>query len=82
LIRFGEMTKDELFVSAGAAKRGVVVKNRSDKENLVMLRVPSRGHRQACSPSCPHREDSGSNTSRDSITACWLKATVSAYARL
>jgi hypothetical protein len=37
-IRFGEMTKDELFVSAGAARRGVVVRNRSDQENLVMLK--------------------------------------------
>jgi hypothetical protein len=38
LIRFGEMTKDELFVSAAAAGRGVVVKNSSDKENLVILK--------------------------------------------
>lgn len=38
LIRFGQMTKDELFVSATAAKAGVVVTNRSDKENLVMLK--------------------------------------------
>jgi hypothetical protein len=38
LIRFGEMTKDELFVTAAAAKRGVVVTNRSDKESLVMLK--------------------------------------------
>lgn len=38
LIRFGQMTKDELFVTAAAAKAGVVVTNRSDKENLVMLK--------------------------------------------
>ena len=38
LIRYGEMTKDELFVSAAAAQNGVVVKNRSDQENLVMLK--------------------------------------------
>jgi hypothetical protein len=38
LIRFGEMTKDELFVSACAAQKGVAVSNRSDKENLVMLK--------------------------------------------
>jgi hypothetical protein len=38
LIRYGEMTKDELFVSAGAAKRGVLVRNRSDQETLVMLK--------------------------------------------
>jgi hypothetical protein len=38
LIRFGEMTKDELFVTAAAAGHGVTVRNRSDKENLVMLK--------------------------------------------
>jgi hypothetical protein len=38
LIRYGQMTKDELFVTAPAARRGVAVTNRSDKENLVMLK--------------------------------------------
>lgn len=38
LIRFGELTKDELFVTAGAASNGVLVTNRSDTENLVMLK--------------------------------------------
>lgn len=38
LIRFGQMTKDELFVTAAAARRGVTVTNRSDKEDLVMLK--------------------------------------------
>jgi hypothetical protein len=38
MIRYGQMTKDELFVTAGAAKRGVQVINRSDKEELVVLR--------------------------------------------
>jgi len=38
LIRYGEMTKDELFVTAGAAKNGVRVTNRSDKEPLVILK--------------------------------------------
>jgi hypothetical protein len=38
MIRFGEMTQDELFVTAPAAKNGVLVRNRSDKENLVMLK--------------------------------------------
>jgi hypothetical protein len=38
LIRFGEMTSDELFVSAGAANRGVTIVNKSDQENLVMLK--------------------------------------------
>jgi hypothetical protein len=38
LIRYGQMTKDELFVSAESAGRGVAVRNRSDQENLVMLK--------------------------------------------
>src|SRR5271169_918910 len=38
LIRFGQTTKDELFVTAEAARRGVTVTNRSDKEDLVMLK--------------------------------------------
>lgn len=38
LIRFGEMTKDEVFVTAAAAAAGVRVTNRSDSENLVMLK--------------------------------------------
>lgn len=38
LIRYGEMTKDELFVSASAAQAGVVIANRSETENLVLLK--------------------------------------------
>ncbi len=38
MIRFGEMTKDELFVTAAAAKAGVTVKNSSSTEPLVMLK--------------------------------------------
>jgi hypothetical protein len=38
LIRYGQMTKDELFVSAASAQRGVTVTNRSDTEDLVMLK--------------------------------------------
>jgi hypothetical protein len=38
MIRFGEMTQDELFVTAQAAANGVVVTNRSKTENLVMLK--------------------------------------------
>jgi hypothetical protein len=38
LIRYGQMTKDELFVSAGAATEGVRIVNRSDAEDLVMLK--------------------------------------------
>jgi hypothetical protein len=38
VIRYGQMTKDELFVTAAAAKEGVVVTNHSDREDLVMLK--------------------------------------------
>ena len=38
LIRFGQMTRDELFVSAAAAKQGVVITNKSETENLVILK--------------------------------------------
>ena len=38
LIRYGEMTKDELFVTASAASAGVEITNKSDTEALVMLK--------------------------------------------
>jgi hypothetical protein len=38
IIRYGQMTKDELFVSAAAAKNGVKITNRSDVQPLVMLK--------------------------------------------
>jgi hypothetical protein len=38
LIRFGELTKDELFVTAEAARHGVAITNRSDTEPLVILK--------------------------------------------
>jgi len=38
MIRFGEMTKDEVFVSAAAAQAGLRITNTSDKENLVLLK--------------------------------------------
>jgi hypothetical protein len=38
MIRFGQMTEDELFVTAGAAKAGVRVENRSDTDPLVILK--------------------------------------------
>ena len=38
LIRFGEMTHDELFVSEQAARAGVVYRNTSPSEPLVVLR--------------------------------------------
>jgi len=38
LIRFGQMTQDELFVSLDAAREGVLIENASDTEPLVMLK--------------------------------------------
>jgi len=38
LIRYGQMTQDELFVTAQAASAGVVITNKSETENLVMLK--------------------------------------------
>jgi hypothetical protein len=38
LIRYGQMTKDELFVSAAVAAEGLRIVNRSDTEELVMLK--------------------------------------------
>ena len=38
MIRFGEMTEDELFVSADAAAAGVRIENQSESEPLVILK--------------------------------------------
>jgi hypothetical protein len=38
MIRFGEMTQDELFVSANAAREGVRIHNASDSQPLVILK--------------------------------------------
>jgi hypothetical protein len=38
LIRYGEMTEDELFVTAEAAREGVKIVNQSRTEDLVMLK--------------------------------------------
>src|ERR1041385_228683 len=38
MIRYGEMTQDELFVTAGAAKEGVRIENSSLTEPLVILK--------------------------------------------
>ena len=47
LIRFGQMTKDELFVTADAAANGVDITNKSDSENLVMLKHFGPGNPEA-----------------------------------
>jgi hypothetical protein len=38
MIRFGETTEDELFVTADAAQQGVVIENSSDTDPLVILK--------------------------------------------
>jgi hypothetical protein len=38
MIRFGQMTEDELFVSAAAAKNGVTIENLSESDPLVVLK--------------------------------------------
>ncbi|HEY7057153.1 MAG TPA: hypothetical protein VH458_11545, partial [Vicinamibacterales bacterium] len=38
MIRYGQMTEDELFVSAGAAGAGIKIENRSGSDPLVMLK--------------------------------------------
>jgi hypothetical protein len=38
MIRFGEMTQDELFVAADAAKRGIRIENLSASDPLVILK--------------------------------------------
>ena len=38
MVRFGQMTEDELFVSAAAARQGVTIRNASGSDPLVMLK--------------------------------------------
>jgi hypothetical protein len=38
MIRYGQMTEDELFVSASAAAAGVTVENLSESDPLVILK--------------------------------------------
>ena len=38
MIRFGQMTEDELFVAADTARQGVTIENRSESDPLVMLK--------------------------------------------
>lgn len=38
MIRFGRMAADELFVTVGAAREGVLIENESSMDNLVMLK--------------------------------------------
>ena len=38
MIRYGQMTEDELFVSAAAAAEGVTIENLSESDPLVILK--------------------------------------------
>ena len=38
LIRYGQLTNDEFFISEKAAKKGVVIENSSDSDPIVMLK--------------------------------------------
>ncbi len=51
LIRFGQMTEDEFFVSASAAAAGVTITNLSSTEPLVMLKHFNPGN-----PEMPRRQ--------------------------
>jgi len=46
LIRYGQMTSDELFVSADRARNGIVVTNRSQTGNMVFLKHFGPGNPQ------------------------------------
>jgi hypothetical protein len=46
MIRFGEMTEDEFFVTADAAQRGVSITNLSSSEPLVILKHFNPGNPQ------------------------------------
>jgi hypothetical protein len=47
MIRFGEMTQDELFVTADAAKQGVHIRNASNSDPLVILKHFGPGNPEA-----------------------------------
>jgi hypothetical protein len=50
MIRFGEMTEDEFFVTFDAARQGVEITNLSSTEPLVMLKHFNPGN-----PEMPQR---------------------------
>ena len=47
LIRYGRLTRDELFVTAPAAQAGVAITNLSDREDLVILKHFGPGNPEA-----------------------------------
>ena len=46
VIRFGELTHDEFFVTRDAAREGILIKN-TGNENLVMLKNFGPGNQEA-----------------------------------
>lgn len=47
LIRYGQMTRDELFVTAGVAANGIKITNKSETEDLVILKHFGPGNPEA-----------------------------------
>jgi len=47
MIRFGEMTQDELFITSEAARQGVRIQNASDSDPLVILKHFGPGNPEA-----------------------------------
>ena len=47
MIRYGQMTEDELFVTAEAAASGVRIENRSESDPLVILKHFGPGNPEA-----------------------------------
>ena len=45
IVRFGEMTHDELFVTASAAREGILIANQSPTDTLVMLKHFARARK-------------------------------------
>ena len=50
LIRYRQMTEDELFVTEGAARAGVRIENRSETDPLVVLKHFGPGHPEGEAP--------------------------------
>mgnify|MGYP001814886499 FL=1 len=52
-IRFGELSNDEFYVSADAARAGVTVVNRSSEQDLVVLKHYGPGNEDLASDPAP-----------------------------
>ena len=47
MLRYGQMSQDELFVSAAAARNGIIIRNASASANLVLLKHFGPGNPEA-----------------------------------